>query len=607
MAVKYYKDNKWTTFPGTIGPIGKSGKDAYQLAVDGGYSGTKEDFLRSLSDLINIRPDLNAAITSTNNNHNDILSLKDKIYKDIVDNCESNDANKMLSARQGKVLKSLINTIITFKVEVIKDRDLPEVGDTRTLYFKKVLKNNKIDTYDEYLYVDDAWELIGNTKIDLSNYYTKSEVVDIAKNIEDKTAEKYYNKEEIDKVITDLHPEYYYNELFKKHAYGFSIPISLGEREEPLTISRIGDPELHRTLPVQNQMKGCIYDFVNHENLGFLNPYNWDLMEDGSSNLYAGSNWVNNTTGIVEAVRIPRYWYKIETKPELNRREYWISDINLGEGWTLYPGCYCESQGVSVLNNLNYDFRNNLLSFQMGLSPKCLDTVFYHFYQGIYMLAVIEYGTIFFQKPFTEEFTTEGFHKGGLGFNREYYQSYEYSMTVPEGIYIGDGLRRYGNFTNRGKFLGVYKSIYTSSNQVKWGINSNSDKIVEYTTSDKIAIRYRGIDFIGGNDEQMETNHIQITDPNFKTGDYLQSWIQPTKSIPGDMYILSDILMFDRSVSFYLNNISDEGTLVEWDMSNGINVWVGGSRAELPNILQFEHNMGPSFVNRNTIRRYDSL
>lgn len=32
------------------------------------------------------------------------------------------------------------------------------------------------DNYYEYLYINNSWELIGNTKIDLSDYYTKEEI-----------------------------------------------------------------------------------------------------------------------------------------------------------------------------------------------------------------------------------------------------------------------------------------------------------------------------------------------------------------------------------------------------------------------------------------------
>jgi hypothetical protein len=31
------------------------------------------------------------------------------------------------------------------------------------------------NVYDEYIYVSNAWELIGTTQVDLSNYYTKTQ------------------------------------------------------------------------------------------------------------------------------------------------------------------------------------------------------------------------------------------------------------------------------------------------------------------------------------------------------------------------------------------------------------------------------------------------
>lgn len=54
---------------------------------------------------------------------------------------------------------------------------LPEIGENNKIYLVSASddENNK---YEEYLYVDNSWELIGsaNIKIDLTNYYTKEEI-----------------------------------------------------------------------------------------------------------------------------------------------------------------------------------------------------------------------------------------------------------------------------------------------------------------------------------------------------------------------------------------------------------------------------------------------
>ena len=45
--------------------------------------------------------------------------------------------------------------------------------DSHALYLVPIATPMSENAYYEYLYVNGAWELIGNTKIDLSDYYTK--------------------------------------------------------------------------------------------------------------------------------------------------------------------------------------------------------------------------------------------------------------------------------------------------------------------------------------------------------------------------------------------------------------------------------------------------
>jgi hypothetical protein len=55
-------------------------------------------------------------------------------------------------------------------------QELPEAGQAGKMYF--ILDPDSTadnDFYDEYLWIDGAWELIGKTRLDLSDYYTKEE------------------------------------------------------------------------------------------------------------------------------------------------------------------------------------------------------------------------------------------------------------------------------------------------------------------------------------------------------------------------------------------------------------------------------------------------
>lgn len=57
-------------------------------------------------------------------------------------------------------------------VEELPSEDI----DAHTIYLVPKQDSEQEDAYDEWLYINNAWEHIGSTAVDLSNYYTKSEV-----------------------------------------------------------------------------------------------------------------------------------------------------------------------------------------------------------------------------------------------------------------------------------------------------------------------------------------------------------------------------------------------------------------------------------------------
>ena len=78
----------------------------------------------------------------------------------------------------------------SMKAEVVES--LPEVGEEGIMYL--VAKESpKDDIYDEYLYVNGVWELIGTTAIDMTDYYKKSEVDALLGNLENLPTEDKSN------------------------------------------------------------------------------------------------------------------------------------------------------------------------------------------------------------------------------------------------------------------------------------------------------------------------------------------------------------------------------------------------------------------------------
>ena len=64
-----------------------------------------------------------------------------------------------------------------FKVQVEQNRDiLNTTGQEKILYFLPKSSGTTGDSYDEYIYANNAWEWVGHTDVDLSAYYTKTEI-----------------------------------------------------------------------------------------------------------------------------------------------------------------------------------------------------------------------------------------------------------------------------------------------------------------------------------------------------------------------------------------------------------------------------------------------
>lgn len=185
MSVKIYdkKQKKWIIFPGTIGA---PGKDAYLIAQENGYTGTKEEYAKVLTDIPKVINSIEEEPTEGSKNlitsggvwqaiDNVHTTINNQIKSSIVDNLESLAADKSLSANQGRILKEMIANLANLQIKIVDQ--LPSVGETNIIYLVKK-SGSAPDIHDEYVFVDGKWEKIGDTEIDLSNYYTRDEVDD---------------------------------------------------------------------------------------------------------------------------------------------------------------------------------------------------------------------------------------------------------------------------------------------------------------------------------------------------------------------------------------------------------------------------------------------
>lgn len=196
-------------------------------------------------------------------------------------------------------------------------------------------------------------------------------------------------------------------------------------------MTRIGNMALHRQLPIQNRMKGCLLGDDGTVNM-YLNPTSWEgAPRDGSQGQVM--------------VEIPDHYRKFETDGNIRRVK--ISEYPLA-GYHYVPKCYISAYEATVqlstdklcsvmnddpdyrggTNNASYDdtYRSLLGRPVVGKSRPSLrsaahnrgngwEMLTYDAYKTTLWLYIVEYANRNSQEAFTEERTAEGFRRGGLG------------------------------------------------------------------------------------------------------------------------------------------------------------------------------------------------
>jgi len=212
-------------------------------------------------------------------------------------------------------------------------------------------------------------------------------------------------------------------------------------------LTRIGNPLLHKSLPIQSQYKGCVANngVVNY----YLDPNDWSKKITGEDSVLDG------TDGTVR-VHTPKFYGKSGTNvQDSNKKWVRISTIKMDDTWIEIPEMLIDAyrstvdtttsatpKAVSVVNTtaqfrgggnrtandtyLDTDaFRSDLGKPRTNISRATMRTyatnagsemLCYEYYKWIFYWAwVIEYATFNSQAAYNAELTAEGYHQGGLG------------------------------------------------------------------------------------------------------------------------------------------------------------------------------------------------
>lgn len=377
--------------------------------------------------------------------------------------------------------------------------ELPTKGDVNKIYLIPNESSRANDVYDEYIYLiteqKTGWEFLGNKHVDvnLKDYYTKAEVNEAIEGVEGRTASALALK--VDKVdgkqlSTNDYTTSEKNKLqgIATNANNYTHPTTAGNKHLPAggtvgqvlvnsgdgtgewkdaepgidltglediysygvewdstvadpTLTRIGNPLLHKSLPVQSQYKGCVANgaAINY----YLDPNDWSKKADG------GNSVLDGTDGTVR-VHIPKFYGK--SGVEGTKRWVRMSTIKMDDTWIEIPEMLVDAyrstvnqtgnKAVSVVNTtaqfrggdnrttndtyLDTDaFRSDLGKPRTNISRANMRTyaanagsemLCYEYYKWIFYWAwVIEYATFNSQATYNAELTADGYHQGGLG------------------------------------------------------------------------------------------------------------------------------------------------------------------------------------------------
>ena len=74
-----------------------------------------------------------------------------------------------------EIKSNILDQVNQFSVLVVEELPTDNIDD-HTIYFVPKVKTEQNDVYDEFIYINNGWEHIGTTEVDLSSYYKKDEI-----------------------------------------------------------------------------------------------------------------------------------------------------------------------------------------------------------------------------------------------------------------------------------------------------------------------------------------------------------------------------------------------------------------------------------------------
>lgn len=518
---------------------------------------------------------------------------------------------------------------------------LPETGRPNRIYFIPNGDPTEDNRYNEYLWVKDEtypdghWELVGPTTIDLTDYATKEEVSDLEDSIGEQI-KKYlplsggtmdkgsnisfpsdsgstvYNGSGISvggKASTDiLHAAGGTTKIKTLNGESIlgegnividpsSVPVSdpknllaygveWDSTNSSPVLTRIGNMSLHKSLPIQSALRGCVCQ--GKRIMYYLDPNDWSKKADGTDSRLDGYDgtvqvevpefylwsetegtksrvYVSTQKVVPYAIRIPHMLVDAYRSTVLNKVPEdmgYLSTLQVNSAISVVnTSSYCRGGNNSSSSDTYLEsdkFRTNLGKPRTNTSRANFRTyaknagkilLTYEYYKAIfYWLYVIEYANFNSQANYVEDLTEDGYRQGGLGdgvttWSDTAWNTYNGRCPITPCGYCNE----FGNFT------GIKDLVIPASD----GISTVTFKVP----------RWRGFDNVFG-DIWTNLDGILIDTP-----------VGASESTPNYVYIINDPDKFTDTLSDAPTNV--DRVVVSGHTGGYITKWASGEYADI--------------------------
>lgn len=202
--------------------------------------------------------------------------------------------------------------------------------------------------------------------------------------------------------------------------------VSWSETSSNPDCTRIGNMDMHRSLPIQSMMKGYLY-FKDGNPLYRMLKLNdsWTKCENYSAGGWRDVDTLLEDNNINVMIKIPEFWW-IDDYVESTETHNLKICPHAKPGWHHHKEAYVSAYEGYIDGNYYRSYKNKIPSVgftRSAIRPKARanglgnswNIYTYNEHRAICHLFLVEYATRNSQKAVNTELTPEGFRQGGLG------------------------------------------------------------------------------------------------------------------------------------------------------------------------------------------------